>query len=58
MNVKNLDKIKARINTGLADADGSKNSRIIRHSLDLMKNPILAAIKKTLKLGANKDKRM
>ena len=57
MDLKNLEKIKARINTGLADADGSKNSRIIKHNLDLMKNPIISAIKKTLKLSANKDKK-
>ena len=30
MNLKNLDSIKARINTGLAGADGSGNQRIIK----------------------------
>lgn len=58
MNLQNLDKIKSRINTGLAGADGSKNPRIIKQQLDLMKNPILSAIKKTLKLSAKKNKKM
>ena len=57
MDLKKLAKIKARVNTGLTDADGSKNSRIIKHNLDLMKNPILAAIRKTLKCGAKMDAR-
>ena len=30
MNLQNLDKIKSKINTGLAGADGSKNPRIIK----------------------------
>jgi len=30
MNLKKLGDIKSRINTGLANADGSKNSRIIK----------------------------
>ena len=58
MNLQNLDKIKSRINTGLAGADGSKNPRIIKQQLDIMKNPILSAIKKTLKLSAKKNKKM
>ena len=46
----NVDDIKAKVNTGLADADGSKNARIIKKQLDLMKNPIISAIKKTLRI--------
>ena len=45
-----IDDIKAKVNTGLADADGSKNARIIKKQLDLMKNPIISAIKKTLRI--------
>ena len=58
MNLKKLGDIKSRINTGLANADGSKNSRIVKASLDLMKNPIIAAIKKTLKLTSKKNKQL
>ena len=53
-----LDGIKSRINTGLANADGSKNSRIVKNAVDLMKNPIIAAIKKTLKLTSKKNKQL
>ena len=45
-----IDDIKAKVNTGLADADGSKNARIVKKQLDLMKNPIISAIKKTLRI--------
>ena len=50
--------IKSKINTGLADAEGSKNSRIIKKQLDLMKNPIISAIQKTLKLNQKKNKKL
>ena len=50
--------IKSKINTGLANADGSKNSRIIKKQLDLMKNPIISAIKKTLTLSEKKNKKL
>ena len=49
-NLQRVKDIKSKINTGLANADGSKNSRIIKKQLDLMKNPIISAIKKTLML--------
>ena len=57
MNLKNLEKIRAKVNTGLTNADGSKNSRIIKQNLELMKNPIIAAIRKTLKISEKKDAR-
>ena len=50
--------IKSKINTGLANAEGSNNSRIIKKQLDLMKNPILAAIQKTLKANQKKNKKL
>ena len=56
--LKKVDKIKARVNTGLASADGSKNTRIIKQELDLMKNPIISAIKKTLRLSSKKNKKL
>lgn len=57
-NLKKLDEIKSKINSGLANAAGSKNSRIIKNTLDLMKNPIISAIKKTLKLNTKGGKSM
>ena len=49
-NLKKVSEIKSRINTGLANAEGSNNSRLIKKQLDLMKNPIISAIKKTLRI--------
>ena len=57
-NLKKITDIKSRINTGLAEADGSKNSRIIKKQIDLMKNPIIAAIKKTLRVNEKNKKKM
>ncbi len=56
--LKKVNDIKSKINTGLANADGSKNSRIIKKQLDLMKNPIISAIKKTLKVNAKNKKKL
>jgi len=58
MNLKKVNDIKSKINTGLADADGSKNSRIIKKQLDLMKNPIISAIKKTLRVSEKNKKKL
>ena len=47
--MEKIKDIKSKINTGLANAQGTDNSRIIKKQLDLMKNPIISAIQKTLK---------
>jgi len=57
-NLQKVNEIKSKINTGLAKAEGSKNSRIIKKQLDLMKNPIISAIKKTLRVNESKNKKL
>lgn len=57
-NIKKMTDIKSKINTGLAEAEGSKNSRIIKKQLDLMKNPIISAIKKTLRVSEKNKKKL
>ena len=57
-NLQKVKDIKAKINTGLANAEGSKNSRIIKKQLDLMKNPIISAIKKTLQVNEKKKTKL
>lgn len=57
-NIKKMTDIKSKINTGLAEAEGSKNQRIIKKQLDLMKNPIISAIKKTLRMNGKNGKKL
>lgn len=57
-NMKKMTDIKSKINTGLAEAEGMKNQRYIKKQLDLMKNPIISAIKKTLRVNGKNGKKM
>ena len=57
-NLKKVKEIKSKINSGLAEAYGSQNRRITANAVLAMRNPIISAIKKTLKLSQKKDKKL
>ena len=57
-NLDNISNIKAKVETGLGDALGTTNKRIIKDAQEIMKNPIISAIKKTMQLSKKKNKKL
>ena len=53
-----MKKIKSKVNSGLISAQGTQNKRIVKDTIEIMKNPIISAIKKTIQMSMKKNKKL